>query len=155
MKEVWHLYEVVIASSRVWLKIQASCKSIKQAGAFFGCRFTGTDNYVDGKPFVTPFRLSQRSRFIANWASIADELPIEWDDDEFRIEGSPYPWCETLSDNCDCHGSKGRLDETCCSDFGLHDETDKRAGKSENVRYQLYIRMLERVYRSARRIAKA
>ena len=57
--------------------------------------------------------------------------------------GPPYPWCESLSDDCDCHGAKGRLDATYCSDFGLHDETDKRASKSENVRHRQYIQSME------------
>ena len=72
-----------------------------------------------------------------------DRLPAGWDDDEFQIEETPYPWCETLSDDCDCHGAKGRLDEVYCSDFGLHDETDKRGSKSENVRYRNYIQTME------------
>ena len=38
---------------------------------------------------------------------------------------------------------RGRLDEAFCSDFGLHDEVDKRAGKTENVRHQQYIRGME------------
>ena len=75
--------------------------------------------------------------------SIADRLPAGWDDDEFHIVESPYPWCETLSDNCDCHGAKGRLDAAYCSDFGLHDDTDKRTSKSENVRHREYIQSME------------
>ena len=41
-----HLYEVVISNSRVWLKVQGSCESTEQAGAFFECGFTGTDYIV-------------------------------------------------------------------------------------------------------------
>ena len=80
-----------------------------------------------------PFRLSERSHYLANWVSIVDRLPAGWDDDEFHISGTPYPWCETLSDDCDCHGTKGRLDAAYCSDFGLHEETDKRASKSRTL----------------------
>ena len=138
-----HLYEVVISNSRVWLKVQASCSSSEQSAAFFESRFTGTDYIVDGHHPVTPFRLSQRSCYIANWASIVDRLPAGWDDDEFHIVEIPYPWCETLSDDCDCHGAKGGLDATYCSDFGLHDETEKRASKSLNVRYENYIQEME------------
>ncbi len=138
-----HLYEMVIGNARVWLKLQASCESTEQAGAFFECRFNGNDYIVDGKLAVTPFRLSERSNYIANWASIADRLPAGWDDDEFRIVESPYPWCESLSDDCDCHGRKGRLDEAVCSDCGLHEETDKRATKSANVRHRRHIRSME------------
>ena len=75
--------------------------------------------------------------------SIADRLPAGWDDDEFHIVENPYPWCETLSDDCDCHGAKGRLDAAYCSDFGMHDEADKRAGKSDNVRHRQYIQSME------------
>ena len=140
---MWHLYEIVISNSRVWLKVQASCESAEQAAAFFEARFNGTDYIVDGQHPVTPFRLAERSHYVANWASIAARLPAGWDDGEFHIVESPYPWCETLSDNCDCHGAKGRLDEALCSDFGLHNETDKRASRSENVRYRHYIRTME------------
>ena len=56
---------------------------------------------------------------------IVDRLPEGWDEDEFEIAESPYPWCETLSDGCNCHGAKGRLDVTYCSDFGVHEETDR------------------------------
>ena len=142
--KVWHLYEVVISNSRVWLKVQASCLSSEQAAAFFEYRFNGIEYIMDRHRPVTPFRLSQRSHYIANWASIVDQLPVGWDDNEFSIEGTPYPWCETLSDDCDCHGAKGRLDVVCCSDFGLHDETEKRASKSQNVRYLNYIQGMEK-----------
>ena len=140
---MWHLYEIVISNSLVWLKVQASCSSSEQSAAFFEYRFNGTAHIVDGHPPVTPFRLSQRSHDIANWVSIVDRLPAGWDDDEFHIVGTSYPWCETLSDDCDCHGAKGRLDIAYCSDFGLHDETDKRASKSPNVWHLNYIQTLE------------
>ena len=140
---MWHLYEVVISNARVWLKVQGSCESTEQAWAYFGSRFNETDYIVDGKLSVTPFSLEERSHYVANWASIAERLPAGWDDDDFSIVGSPYPWCETLSDECDCHGAKGRLDEAFCSEFGLHDETEKRASKSENVRHRHYIWRME------------
>ena len=143
MRDRWHLYEVVISSPRVWLKVQSSCRSTEQAAAFFEARFNGTDHFPDGELPVTPFRLSERSDWVANWVSIVDRLPAGWDNHEFHIEGAPFPWCETLSDDCDCHGAKGRLDHAHCSDFGLLDETEKRAGKSPNVRYQNYIREME------------
>ena len=141
---MWHLYEMVVSNSRVWLKVQVSCESTEQAAAFFEARFNGTDSFtMDGHRPVTPFRIAERSHYVANWASIVERLPAGWDDDECRIEVSPYPWCETLSDNCDCHGARGRLDEAFCSDFGSHDEADKRARKTENVRHQNYIRGME------------
>ena len=144
MTEAWHLYEVVISNSQVWLKVQASCSSSEQSAAFFESRFSGTDyTTVDGHRPVTPFRLSQRSDDVANWVSIVDRLPAGWNDDEFHIVETPYPWCDTLSPDCDCHGSKGRLDLAYCSDFGLHDETDKQASKSQNVRHLNYIQTME------------
>ena len=144
MTEAWHLYEVVISNSRVWLKVQSSCFSSEQSAGYFEYRFNGTDyTPVGGHRPVTPFRLSQRSHYLANWVSIADRLPEGWDDDEFHIVENPYPWCETLSDDCDCHGAKGRLDAAYCSDFGMHDEADKRASKSDNVRHRQYIQSME------------
>ena len=144
MTEAWHLYEVVISNSRVWMKVQSSCFSSEQSAVFFEYRFNGTDyTPADGHRPVTPFRLSQRSHYLANWVSIADRLPAGWDDDEFHIVENPYPWCETLSDDCDCHGAKGRLDAAYCSDFGMHNEADKRAGKSDNVRHRQYIQSME------------
>ena len=138
-----HLYEIVIGNSQMWLKMQASCSSPDQSAAFFECRFTGTDYTMDGHQPVTPFRLSDRSHYIANWASIVDRLPPTWDDQEFHIVDTPYPWCEMLSEDCDCHGAKGRLDETVCSDFGLHPQTDRRDSRSPNVRHHHYIRTME------------
>ena len=144
MTEAWHLYEVVISNSRVWLKVQSSCFSSKQSAGYFEYRFNGTDyTPVGGHRPVIPFRLSQRSHYLANWVSIVDRLPAGWDDDEFHIVENPYPWCETLSDDCDCHGAKGRLDAAYCSDFGMHDEADKRASKSDNVRHRQYIQSME------------
>ena len=141
---MWHLHEVVISNSRVWLKIQASGESIEQAAAFFEARFNGTDYITaEGHRPVTPFRLADRAHFVANWGSVVDQLPAGWDDDEFQIDGQPYPWCETLSDGCDCHGAKGRLDEALCSDVGSHDDADRRARKTENVRHQHYVRGME------------
>ena len=139
----WHLYEVVISNPRVWLKVQASCSSSEQSAAFFECRFNGIDYITDEDLPVTPFRLSARADYVANWTSIVDRLPEGWDDDDFHIEGTPYPWCESLSEDCDCHGTKGGLGNAYCSDFGLLGETEKRESKSPNVRYQNYIREME------------
>ena len=138
-----HLYEVVISNSRGWMKMQASCSSSEQATLFFEARFNGNDYVVDGHRRVTPFRLSERSDYVANWTSVVELLPVGWDDDEFQIVGDPYPWCEAMSEDCDCRGSKGRLDALHCSDYGLHKEIDKRASKSQNTRHLNYIREME------------
>ena len=42
-----HLYEMVIGNARVWLKLQPSCESTEQGGAFFECRFNGNDCIVE------------------------------------------------------------------------------------------------------------
>ena len=142
---MWHLYEIAISNSRMWLKIQASCSSSEQSAAFFESRFNGTDYILDEHRPVTPFRLSQRSHHIANWASIVDRLPVRWDDDEFHIVGTPYPWCATLSDDCDCHGSDGRLDAAYCSDLGLREDTTRRASPSPNIRHLEHLQQMRRV----------
>ena len=138
-----HLYEVVISNSRVWMKMQASCSSSNQSTSFFRARFSGTDYMVDGHRPVTPFRLSERSHYVHNWEAIVDLLPEGWDEDKFQLAGNPCPWCEDLSEDCGCRGSKGRLDAVYCSDYGLHDETDKRASKSQNIRHLNYILGME------------
>ena len=136
-----HLYEIVLDSPLMWLKIQASCSSEEQARAFLEFRFGGSDpdplrpdlRYVSFS-FRVPRRLSECSEHIFNWDVIKGRLPSGWDDQEFRLAEGPYAWCETLSDDCDCFGARGRLDAAYCSDFGLAEDTDKRASRSENIR---------------------
>ena len=144
MKEAWHLYEAVIGNTRLWFKLQASCSS-RAPAPFFEYRFTGAEyTPVDGDRPLTPFRLSERCQHIANWSAVVDQLPAGWDEEEYRILETAYPWCETLADDCNCHGTKGRLDVVLCSAFGLADEKEKRAGKTRNVRYENYIREMEK-----------
>ena len=136
---MYHLYEVVLESPRMWMKFQASCESPEQALAFFQSRLGGEDPEppVPVYPYLSfkvSAKLSRRTQDIANWDSIKDRLPDSWDDHEFRLAEGPYPWCETLSDGCDCFGPRGRLDVMHCSDFGLLEETDKRASRSQNIR---------------------
>lgn len=135
-----HVYEVVFESPQMWLKIQASRESKEQATDFLEYHFGG--NAPDPlQPlyrnvtfsFHVPRKLSECADRIFNWETIKDRLPTGWDDQEFRVVEGPYQWCETLSDDCDCYGSKGRLDVAYCSDFGLHCETTKRASKSPNT----------------------
>ena len=57
----------------------------------------------------------------------------------------PYPWCDTPSEDCDCHGIKGNLAAVCCSDFGSHDESDKRARKSPNVRHSETVKRMRQI----------
>ena len=145
-----HLYEIVLESPLMWLKIQAPCESEEQATAFLEHRFGGNDpdplrpdlRYVSFS-FRVPCKLSECSDYIFNWEAIKDRLPTGWDDQEYELAQGPYPWCETLSDDCDCRGTKGRLDASYCSDFGLHHESAKRAGKSRNVRHLNYIQSME------------
>ena len=50
MTNASHLYEAVISNSRVWLKVQASCRSLEQSVAFFEARFNGTRyGYTGGR----------------------------------------------------------------------------------------------------------
>ena len=142
-----HLYEAVISNSRVWLKVQASCRSLEQSVAFFEARFNGTRYLIpaDEGRLVTPFRLSETSEQIANWDAVVDRLPAGWDDDKYRLDGKPYAWCETLADGCDCHGSRGRLDVVYCADFGLPDDAGRRAAKSKNIRHRGAIEQLEKI----------
>ena len=143
MKEAWHLYEAVIGNSRLWFKLQASCSS-RAPAALFEYRFTGAEyTPLDGDRPVTPFRLTERCQHIANWSAIVDKLPSGWDEEEYRILETAYPWCETLAADCNSHGTKGRLDVVHCSAFGLADEKEKRARKTRNVRYENYIREME------------
>ena len=137
------MYEAVIGNTRLWFKLQASCSS-REPTAFFEYRFTGAEyTPVDGDRPVTPFRLSDRCKHIANWPAIADQLPAGWDEEEYRLLETAYPWCETLAAGCDCHGTSGRLDVVHCSAFGLAGDKEERASKTRNVRYEHYIRDLE------------
>ena len=136
----YHLYEILLESSLMWVKIQSPCTSEEQAMAYFGSRFGGEDPDppVPVRPYRTldiPSKLSECAKRIANWDSILDSLPSGWDDHEFRLVGKPYPWCETLTDNCNCHGSEDELSAAYCSDFGLAGDVEQRANKSPNVRY--------------------
>ena len=147
---MYHLYELVLESRHMWIKFQASCSSPEQATAFLQSRLGGEDPDppVPVYPYLSfeiPTELSERVHNIANWESIKDSFPCGWDDEEFRLAEGPYPWCETLSDDCDCRGGKGMLDAAYCSDFGLHDETARRASKSANVRHQEYLQYLRQV----------
>ena len=147
---MYHLYEIVLESLQIWLKIQASCESMEQAKVLFEHRFGGNapdplrpDLRYASFSFRVPCKLSECSHYIFNWDAIKDHLPTRWDDREFRLAEGPYPWCETLSDDCDCHGMKGGLD-FYCSDLGLLEDTDKRAIKSQNVMHLNNIQEMEK-----------
>ncbi|MXW24871.1 MAG: DUF2971 domain-containing protein [Dehalococcoidia bacterium] len=144
---MYHLYEIVLESDDLWIKFQASCSSSEQALVFLEHRLGGEhpEPPVPVYPYMSfeiPTKLSQRVGEIANWESVKDSFPDDWDDHEFRLAEGPYPWCESLSDECDCHGRKGRLDAVFCSEFGLLSETSKRTGKSPNVRHSEYLKWL-------------
>ena len=135
-----HLYEILLESVQMWVKIQAPCVSVEQARAYFGIRFGGEDHdpSVPVHPYRTfdiPTMLSECTESIVNWDSVKESFPPGWDGHEFRLVGEPYPWCETLADGCDCQGSEDELSSAYCSDFGLLGDVQKRASKSPNVRY--------------------
>ena len=144
---MYHLHEIVLESHRMWIKFQASCSSSEQALALLQHRLGGEDPDppVPVYPYLSfeiPTKLSERVRNIANWESIKDSFPADWDDHEFRLTEGPYPWCESLSDDCECHGGKGGLGAVFCSDFGLRGETASRSSRSPNVRHREYIQQL-------------
>ena len=144
----YHLYEILLESPQMWVKIQAPCVSVEQAKASFGSRFGGEDPDppVPVRPYRTfniPTMLSECAESIANWYSVKDSFPPGWDGHEFRLVGEPYPWCETLADGCDCHGSEDELSAAYCSDFGLAGDVERRASKSPNVRYAENLRKWE------------
>ena len=68
---------------------------------------------------------------------------------------SPYPWCESLSDDCDCHGEKGRLDIVYCSDFGLREDDAERNTKSPNTWRSEYLQELRRILRTRQSAPRA
>ena len=111
---------------------------------FFKARFSGQNRTMeDMQNPPTPFKLSERTECIANWESIVDSLPEDWDRDEFHIDEGPYAWCDSLSPGCDCRGSEGGLGEVICSAFGTPDEVDKRASKSDNARHLFHVEQME------------
>ena len=104
-----HLYEVVFESSSMWLKVQVSGDTLypNPALLMLETRFGGVTVHNHEPSFAIPFRLSEHHEWIHNWEAITDRLPPGWDDHKFRLAEGPYPWCETLSDGCDCHAMKG------------------------------------------------
>ena len=142
----YHLYEAIFESPRMWLKIQASCRSQEQARGYFGSRF-GREVPSANPPeysLSAAFRLSERSECVANWKTMRDNLPDGWDEHEFRLAKGPYSWCEHLTEGCDCHGTEGRLDAFYCSAIGLREDTAQRQSKSLNVRHHAWCRMMGR-----------
>ena len=150
----YHLYEILLESSQMWVKIQSPCWSVEQAKMYFGVRFGGKDPTQPVPPdtpvpvnphrtFNVPTMLSECTQSIANWDSVKDSFPSRWNGHEFRLVGEPYPWCEILADGCDCHGSEDELSSAYCSDFGLLEAVEKRASKSPNVRYTENLRRWE------------
>ena len=143
---MYHLYEVVFESPSMWMKVQTSGDPERDRPAYpmLQARFGGTTEDRSEPSFSHPCRLSERVEYIFNWDEVKCSLPTGWEDHEFRLAEGPYAWCDTLPDGCGCHAGKGRLDVTYCSDFGLPEETDRRASKSKNAWYPNYIRSLER-----------
>ena len=157
---MYHLYEIVLESHQMWIKFQASCSLPEQAVAFLQSRLGGEDPNppVPEYPYLSfeiPTRLSERVHNIANWESVKDSFPDGWDEHEFRLAEGPYPWCESLSDDCDCHGGKGRLDIVYCSDFGLREDDAKRKTKSPNTWRSEYFQGLRRISRARQSAPRA
>ena len=79
---------------------------------------------------------------IANWKSVVEQLPQDWNDGEYRLERYPHAWCETLSESCDCNANKGPL-TVVCSDYGNSRQDDRKLSKTGNAWYGYYIKGLE------------
>lgn len=138
----YHLYETIISNDLFWFKLQASCWSSRQAAGFMEIRFSGTRyTTADGHRPVTPFRLSECSGEITNWEPIVERLPENWDEHEYVIERYPQPWCETLSEDCNCRSS-GR-DIVICSEYGIQQETEKKKERTRNASHDFIIEEME------------
>lgn len=90
----YHLYEIILESPVMWVKIQASCDSPWQANAMLEARFGGTTNASPSpgylpQSFSVPIRLSKCAEWVMNWNSIEYQLPDGWDDHEFRLLKDP------------------------------------------------------------------
>ena len=137
-----HLYETIIGNDRFWFKLQATCWSSRQAAVYMEARFNGARyTTADGHRPVTPFRLSECSNEITNWESIVKQLPDTWDEDEYTIERYPYPWCETLSEGCNCRASGRNI--VVCSEYGIQQETGKKKERSRNAWHDFIIKEME------------
>lgn len=137
-----HLYETIIGNDRFWFKLQASCWSSRQAAVYMESLFNGT-RYItaDGHRPATPFRLSECSGEITNWESIVERLPDNWDECEYVIEQYPQPWCETLSEDCNCHASGENI--VVCSEYGNQQETEKKKNRTRNAWHDFIVERLE------------
>ena len=137
-----HLYETIIGNDLFWFKLQASCWSSRQAALYMEARFNGT-RYItaDGHRPVTPFRLSECSGKITNWESIVERLPENWDECEYVIERYPQPWCETLSEDCNCHASGRNI--VVCSEYGIQQETEKKKDRTRNAWHDYIVEEME------------
>ena len=136
---MYHLYEIVLESPQMWLKIQASSWSLEQAKRFFETRVYGWH----AAPL--PRKISEWSQHIFDWEVIKDQLPDRWETQEFFIAEGPYLWCNTASDDCECYGANGSVGWSHFADGGPLEEKDKRATKSQNVRHLNNIQTMENI----------
>ena len=136
---MYHLYEIVLESPQMWLKIQASSWSLEQAKRFFETRVYG----YHATPL--PRKISEWSQYIFDWGVIKDQIPDGWETQEFCIAEGPYLWCNSQSDDCDCYGADGSLGWSHFADGGPLEEKNKRATKSPNVRHLNNIQMMENI----------
>ena len=77
----YHLYEIVLESPGMWVKIQASCKSHSQAKGMLEACFGGINNTSPdlgnlANSFSVPIRLSECAEWIMNWNPIEHRLPM-------------------------------------------------------------------------------
>ena len=61
----YHLFEILLESSQMWMKIQSPCVSAEQAMAYFGARFGGED--PDPPVPVRPYRTFEIPSMLSAW----------------------------------------------------------------------------------------
>ena len=145
--EVCHLYEVVISNSRMWLKV---------------LRVRRLNNRRHSSSLVSTERATSWTDTALSSLSSSPNAPItlligcqlwtgfqrDGTTTNSTLWGLPIHGVKPCRTPATATERKGRLDAAYCSDFGLHDETDKRASKSENFRHRHYVQsMKERIAR--------
>ena len=144
----YHLYEILLESSQMWVKMSVPmCVRGTGEGVFRHSLWRRKSNpSVPVRPYRT-FDLPTTSRSASKTLPTGILSRIHflrgWDGREFKLAGGPYPWCETLAEGCDCHGSEDELSAAYCSDFGVAGDVEKHARKSDNIRYAENLRKWE------------
>ena len=137
----YHLYEILLESSQMWVKIQSPCVSVEQAMAYFGVRFGGED--PDPSVPVRPYRTFDIFRPCFRSAPKASLTGMQSGTPFLRVGMSTSSGCsenptlgvrpwQTVVTATDQRTNSAAA---YCSDFGLAADVEQRASKSPNVRY--------------------